>query len=239
MTETIQLNLPDGQKELVLRTGQAAKVFDPVVHNIIGGAGTIKQFIEKRRTVTGSWQQVDKHRDFIVVSPDELKAVLYINPETAFSWTVTSMLTSNQFLDNFGINAGLKFSRKEMIKLIKFNSHLFADHTEVNSLLSSLQSLKVDANISNFQEGDNRGNATKNLHKSVVVDVLKTFILQAPLYQYADDRRFVVELCFETTDTDILFWMESSELAMLEVDEVAGIFRKEFESFEDFLIIYS
>lgn len=240
MSDPIQLHLKEFGNELIVRTGEAPAVREPLSHDIEGGAGTIKEFIAKRMaTANYSLQSINTATDYILVEPKNLRAILYIQPESAFSWTVTSQLKRNKFIEAFHINGSKKFSRKEMIKLVKYNAHLFANSEEVVSILSSLQNLKVDAQISNEQSSDNRANASKKFQKSVFIDLLNTFVLQTPLYEYTPPRRFIVELCFETTDTDVLFWMESSELAIIEADAAKEIFAEEFKSLTDFLIIYS
>lgn len=237
--QPIQFHVSTLGNELIIRQGSAPDIHDPESHVIVGGAGTIKSYVDKRRNLIGGLQGVNTATDYILVEPKKLRATLYIQPENHFSWTVSSELKRNEFLEAFGINKGKKFSRKEIMKLVKYNAHLFANVEEVSSILGSLQNLKVDAQISNEQSSDNRANASKKFQKSVYVDLLSTFVLQTSLYQYTEPRRFIVELCFETTDTDILFWLESSELAIIESTAAQEIFEEEFESLSDFLIIYS
>lgn len=239
--EKIELKLDNITSELVIREGQAQQPLplkEPKIINISGDIHSVANFINSRPAGYSS-QAIDKNKAVVLVDKDAKTITLQLDPENHYGATVTAKLEQSEELKQFGINIVKRYRRLALAELIKFNRIYFQDKTNHALILSKLQKLRIKSSTEIEQEKSNQGSKRNLVDVSVIDDggLPKEFSLTIPLYKGFPAENISVELCYDLLDGDVSFWLESVGLKEAMESQVDGIFEKELESANGFVII--
>lgn len=232
----LNLNVTGENKEPIvihLLEGEAPKNFYPTNLEIEGDINAVIDFIATRETL------IDKNKSHVIFRESDKSITLIIDETSHLSGKVKASLQTYPDLVEFGINKTKYFTRTEMEKLIRMNRFYFSDKDEHMKVMRDFQSFSAKVNQDIQQSSDQRGNKVNNSTKSVQSDLVQSFVLQIPIFKGRESRKFVVEICFDVTDSAARFWLESVELFELEKAELTGIFssQKEYLADKNFTII--
>jgi hypothetical protein len=206
--DNITVKVESGSGELVIREGRALEVKPPENIQIIGQITapydyTIHKDIE--------WKNA-----LLVVDIAEGKITFTTDVHAPFGVArIQGMVNDSRVIEKFGINADKKYTSKELAKIIKLNLFYFADHSEAKKVMIALN--KFEAKISTTLEDhkDSRGNMKNLLQREVESNVPETITFKAPIIEGQSPIEFVVDICAESTNTGVEFYLESTELLLL------------------------
>lgn len=239
--ENIKLTLDSVTNELTIREGRAPDLLplkEPSIINISGDIHSVSVFISNRPLGFSS-QTIDKNKAIVLVDKDGKKIILKLDPENYYGATITAKLEESKELKQFGINTTTKYSRKQLLDLLRFNRLFFEDKTQHAQVLLGLMKLRIKSETENQQEKDNQGNK-RTLHDVKTVDdggLVKEFNITLSLFKGFSIQNILVEMCFEVINGDVSFWLESVGLKETMDSQVDGIFAEELKSAEGFVII--
>lgn len=222
--------------ELVVRTGSALPLKEPNIIVISGDINTISSFINNRKDGFSN-QAIDKNKAVVVVDKKEMKILLDLDPENPYGTEVHGSLELSDELKTFHVNTVKRFTREELVTLLKFNRLSFDSPDQWAVLLKAYQMFKADTQASLAQESDNRGNKANSFNKSVTSNIPQDFVLLIPIFKGKEAARFRVEICLDVTDGGARFWLESTELHELIKTQTEVIFNEELKSCAGFVIV--
>jgi hypothetical protein len=230
--------------EITWREGRAADPLplkEPKVINISGDIHSISNFLKQRFGESSGFssQEVDRSKVIVTADKHSRTITMLLDPENHYGATVIGRLESSDELKQFYINEEKKFDRQQLQKLIKF-SRLYFDNKEQHAqVLLSITKLRVKTESELKQENDNRGNKTNSFERKVIDDsgFVQFFHLFIPIFKGFPPVKFQVEICFEPSESGILFWLESPELHEIKEGKVNEIFEDELQACEGFVII--
>lgn len=250
MKQEIKLTTSEDQKELIIREGQALELKESLVINITGDIDTVASFVAKRYEKVNnpgdrkgqplsSLQVIE--RDLAVVTFDKknLSISLDVNPQDFYGPKVSGKLEVSDELKPFFINEpeGI-FSREKLVKLLRFNKRFFSDPLVHDAVLRAFQTLSLTGNTQLNASSDTRGNKAAELKKTVdSQNIPTTFYLTIPVFKGQEPKKFLVEICLDSSEASVIFWFESVELAELKETIINGIFDEQKKLFADFVIV--
>lgn len=247
--QELKVHIENAGNELIIREGKAADPLpnkEPRIIAITGDIHSVSNFLKIRdaepENYEPGWssQEVDYNKAIVTVDKFAGTLLLQLDPESHYGASILGTLEQSKEIEPFYINQEKRFDRKQLLKLIKFSRLFFNDKDMHAELMLSLSKLKMKTEQELKQEDDNRGNKTNSFERKMIDDsgFAKFFTLFIPIFKGFDAVTIRVEICFEPTDTGIMFWLESPELVEVTQSKLDSIFNKELESCSDFVVIY-
>lgn len=237
-----EINIPDGTEEIVIRKGEAAPVIMPEKFNFVGKIDSPSKYLKHRKNVEdfNQWQTVAPSISHIEFNKILRTITLYVDANDKFSSVIKGTLVDNPELEQFYINSeSKKWTREEIVKLLRFNKRFFPNVEEYTKLLDAFKKLEIKSASEIRATSDTRGNKDNVMTKAVDSSKVPTdFILRIPIFKDEPPLTFRVEIALDTTDGGARFWFESPELIDLVDKEVNLIFQTEAEKMEGFLILF-
>lgn len=205
MENTINLKIEGNTQELVIRTGEAEEIKYPVKEIYAGTIDAPRTFAEIRT--------MNKMVAVVLYSKSKRYIKYKEIASNQYGSEVTGHVELNPDLHGFGINRDTKWSPKTLAAFLKMNRAHFRDREDCVKLVTQLMNLKANTILDNNQAYDNRGNVKNDKEKIVTVNVEMMFVLKMPILIGGDTKEFMVEVCLDTTDSGVILWLESVELA--------------------------
>lgn len=227
---------------LIYLEGKALEPKPPIPLRIIGQIESVNTYLTSRRGTLqppGALQHIDK--DLAVITMDEAKMTitLDVDPNNPFGTEVVGQLEFNPDLLAWFINKDKKFTREQLIYLLKFNRRFFADASQHRIMLDAYQKLNLTGQTNLKNETDGRGNKDLAFKKTIDSSTIPTdFTLEMPVFKGQPNRKFRVEICLDATDASVMFWFESVELIEIIETDRKKIFNDQVASYTDFAIIW-
>jgi hypothetical protein len=240
--ENLTLKVESANGEIIFREGQALDLQPPEKIKIIGDINTVKSFIDKRKgidPITGKLQYISPSTAIVIVDKAALSLTLKLDPENIYGTEVTAKLEMEPELLKFCIETNKKFTQQELIKLLKYGKRWFYDDAAHSDLLFAYMKLdvKVSADLKN-DAPDGRGNKFNSFEKKVTSNIPADFIMSIPLFKGQEPKRFRVEICFDTTEGSVKFWLESVEMVELIDIESERLLKLQAQHCADYVVIW-
>jgi hypothetical protein len=204
MQNETKVNVTTNENEIVIRHGEAAELEPISKVKIIGDIDTVVNYVKHRKP--------DVNLCHVVQDKKAFTAVLHTNPKFETSPIVEARLEKNDLLNELGVNTGKKYSRDELIQVLRFNRTLFPNTDEYARLLGAVNDFTAKVDISLQQSGDNRGNKVSNFGKTVKSDVPLNSVIFMPLFTSFEPVKLTLDICFDVTAQGAIFWLESLDL---------------------------
>lgn len=192
--EKLELNITGETKELVLRTGQALELHEPISIEIDGVIDTPANWIENRILL------LNQKECFIVVNREKLGIQLVINENTVYRSVVTGKLEVFPKFKEFSINEGKYLTNFEMAQLFKMNRTSFENLNVAMNLVSQLQNFKAKVDKDVELSSDNRANTMVKIANAVKSNLPEKFKLVIPVFKGTPKQTFEVEVYIRETD---------------------------------------
>lgn len=240
--EKLELNIENTNGELIIRQGNAQEPLplkEPKIINLSGDIHSVSNFLNARPNGYSS-QYVDPTKAVVTVDKHAKTIMLQLDPENYYGASVTGKLEMSKELQQFGINTQTKYSRKQLLDLLRFNRLFFEDKNQHAQVLAGLYKLRIKSETEIQQEKDNQGNK-RSLHDVKTVDdggLVKEFGITIPLFSGFSAQNITVEICFDVVNGDVSFWLESVGLKEAMEGAIGDIFTEELKICEGLVIIY-
>lgn len=232
--EEIKLNITSQNKDVIVRTGEALQLKEPLKIDIKGNIDAVSRFITQRNSVENT---ICAQEAIILVDREALSITLKAEPENFYGAIVKGELTINPLLQNFGINTGNKFTQSDLVSLLKLNRVFFADLDEHAKILSSIKNFKANVNKEIVSAKDGRGNNQNVNNQNITTDLAFDFKLNIPIFKGEKASVFMVEILLDITDAGTRFWLESMELNDLIINYCDTVINSNLKELQGFCII--
>ena len=234
MSKDLTLNLTTTEKEVILRTGEALKEGHALPINISGTLQAPFQFYDGKQKACNA---DDCH---ILIQNDKGIISLIVEDIHPFSRsTITGSLTKDKVLELFKINTEHRWGIQEFLKFIKTMSFYFADRTQHQTLIASLQKWRVKVERVITEHNDQKGNSDFQLQTKVQQSaeeggLLTHFDLNIPIFQGYPKAKFKVEIGLDPRNTVVDLFLISDELIVLEIGQREKLIQDELDKFSEF-----
>lgn len=213
--------------EIIIRTGEAAPIIEPQKYSISGiTIDSLTDYLLKRE------QLINKDEIVIELNNECRQISASLNPNDPLADTLSASMKINPQLAAFGINSSRRYSREDMVKVIKFNRVYLGD--QVTAILLHLNDFNASISASIKEQSDNRGNKHASANIKVKTELSLGFKLAMPIFVGSPASEFFVDIAFDISDGSVAFWLESVDLKELEikaVEETFSAFRKQFHKY--------
>lgn len=227
--EKIELSLVGDQKELIIRTGDAAKILPKVPIKEKGNIKAPANFHKIRPGVPD--------KSVVTFSRQHMSIFFEADPEDSTAAKIQGTLLLNPDLTKFEINTDKLYSRENLAKFLKMNKTFFKEKDKVDSIVYQLMhfSATITSEIENSKDG--RGNTKNLLDRKTETKMPTEFTLKLPVFVGESEKTFRVEIGIDSTDSSVKLWLESSELQDIIITERDRIINEEIAKFEGLIII--
>lgn len=224
----IKVTTDTGVKELVVRQGEAKKIYEPTRQNINGAISAPAAFM----AVRGYKKETD-HVIYSRAGAEPYISFIY-NERLPEGGSISGALKQNPDLQSiFSLRNTETWTTRDLAQHLKRNRVFFRDKDENAKIVTLLNNFQASIQTEVEQSQDTRGNKKQLVDKTVKSNVPVEFTLEMPIYVGFDKKTFRVEICFDTTDSSVRCWMESAELQELTVLERDRIINEQLKPFQD------
>ena len=191
--EELKLNITGDQKELVIRTGAALPLKEPIPVILSGQIDTVLNYLEKRK------DRIDQKRCFISIDKDKYKILLVVNENSFYATEISGKLELSTPLKEFGINSEKIWTPFELADFIRMNKMYFEKTSDATNLIKVLRNFEVKVNQEIKMSEDKRAN--QNLLRSQVVEtnLPKGFNLVLPVFKGTEKEVISIEVDIDST----------------------------------------
>ncbi len=222
---------------LILREGEALRLEPPNKINIKGDIKTVATFLKARKDKGLGLQNVDIDEALILVNKNERTIKLLVDPENYYGAVIEGKLEISDELKQFGINTLQKFSRQDLVKLLKMNRLFFENKERHSETILAFQKIESSVNYSAKDGSDDRGNKERQFVKNVTTNAPMSFTLNIQIFKGFHSQPLTVDICLDIEEGTAKFWLESVQLNELMQSSVDEIFADELKIADGFVII--
>lgn len=234
MSKELTLNLTTTGNEVILRTGEALKQGHRPPINITGTLQAPFQFYE------GKKEDCLPNDCHIEIQNDNGVIKFIVEDKHPFSKSeITGVLSRDKVLESFGINTQKRWGIQEFLKFIKTMSFYFADRSQHQTLIASLQKWRVKVERVITEHNDQKGNSDFQLQTKVQQSaedggLLTHFNLNIPIFQGYPKAVFQVDIGLDPRNTAVDLFLISDELIPLEIGMREKLIKDELDKFGEF-----
>lgn len=222
----IRITADTSVKEMVVRQGDAKKIYEPVRQNITGAITAPAEWLRVRNSV--------KETDHVIFNNTEMTIAFVYNERMPEGGAVMGALKYNpDLLAILNLNMMNQYTPKELGALLKRNRVFFTDRDENSKMVTLLNNFTANVQSEIEANQDTRGNKKASFEKKVTTNMPAEFKLTMPIYVGFAPKTFRVEICFDTTESTVRCWMESPELHEISITERDRIITEQLKPFRD------
>ena len=239
----INIHMDETSKELIIREGKAANIYDPKAVGIKGTIDAVTRYLTNRinknedesNFVNDHWQK----QCHILADTTEGTVVLVVGEHEHFQDTIKAVLTVHPDIENFSINSGDYVSPDDMANFLKMRKHLFKSQADFADIFVALKSFEAKVNQDIKAASDDRGNFDHVRKQAVEHNVPKVFNLNVPLFKGQSKISFPVEFL---VDRSLNVALSSTDLIQMLDEKGTELVEKELVEIQtiapDVVIIY-
>jgi hypothetical protein len=190
MEKNIEVKLSCENKELIILTGEAEKVYH--LKSIDVKSGSINSALEylSKKVVKS---EIIEHSK-LEFCYDKLSIDLYYDARQRNPDVIQGKLKLHPDLEKFNINSGKSYSTFELSDFIKMNRHYFENKEYAMKLVSELRNFEGKVNRDLEAKTDERGNKRALINQVVESNIPSGFFLELPIFVGQEKTRLEVEI---------------------------------------------
>lgn len=231
MEKELKISVSDGVKELVIRQGDAEKLYnpEPVKIDITGTIDSPQQYLKVNE------ERIKKEDAIVRYSEQKGTIVLEVNPQYKYAPKISGKLVDNTDLAELKINGSEQFELHNLRNKLKFMGSFFPSREAHAAKMASLEKIRVRVEKEFENDNDNKGNqgASVNIKTQIENGLTEDFYLVAPVFVGGEPMKFKVEVCLDASGGRVTAWLESSELKDIRKTLMKELLKDEREFFEN------
>lgn len=209
-----------GIQEIIIRKGEAGKVYDPEPVKINGTITAPRSFYDPRKKADLS-QRVEgqpftpyfhPHHTHVVVDRENGQIQLINQENSRFASIITGTLSGSKDYKDLGINSLTPRSPGDLGKLLKRYRHLFPNQEDGMKLIGELLNFSATINTNVEKKEDQRANKKSLLAQSVETNIPLSFYLNVPVFKGSDPVKLKIEINLDSRGSGMVdCYLESPE----------------------------
>lgn len=235
--DRINIHLPEGTTEFVVRHGEALPPNEPIQVDIAGTIDAPLRFLRSRaNSAPPQFSQKDCN---IVVNLEEGSIKLTVLEESKYGPRITGQLVTNPSIQKFQINTGGFSTPEAMADFLRLRKHHFSSEATYKEVFVALRAFTAKVNQDIAQIKDDRGAYEQKRIQVVEHNIPKSFKLKMPLYKGMPKTEFEVEfLVNKTLDVSLSSVDLAQKLDETREAEIERVIKEIEEKFPSVLIMY-
>jgi hypothetical protein len=215
--EKINITMPDGTTEIVIREGAAIKVLDPKAPIKIDLKGVIqapyiflsKRVVQRLENSTVEFQ-LNAARCHILVSREKVSITLIMNENDDYiRGQVVGKLETDPKFEEFGINTSKVWTPTQLGLFFKMNRYFFTSKEDNMKLVNDLLNFTATVNNSIQRSVKESGDKTDNFEQVVNSNLPKSFNLKIPIIKGFQAEIIEVETFAQINGKEVSFTLMS------------------------------
>ena len=225
-TEKLQINMAEGQNELVIREGKAANILEvkpPVKIDLEGTIGAPVEFLERRfkpcmhantvenKTISDLlFNQFDHTRCHVIVNREKVSILLVIDEHDEYKrGKVVGKLELHPKFKEFGINSDKSWDPNELGQFLKMNRAFFPDKSKNMSLVSELKNFEAKVNNTIEKQREDKGSFKDNYSAVVTSNLPDVFSVEIPVFKGYPKEVIEIEFYATVSGREVLLSLVS------------------------------
>lgn len=204
--EKLNITAAPGVSEIIIRHGEAHRVFDPVGVDIKGTINAPLLYLKNR------YSTLTAIACMVIVSIVEGMITLTINEHNEIHDRIQGSIRIHPNIESFGINNGKYVSPEDMSNFLRARKHLFESQATYTDVFTALRNFRAKVNQQINAIKDDSGNFEKKKEQAVEHNIPKTFKLNLSIFKGMPKVSFEVEFL---VNKDLDITMYSTELIQL------------------------
>ena len=230
--EKVQINLVPNGNELVIRHGEAAKVYDPVAVEISGNIKAPRKFYDTRKGISNYVDEkyipyfgIDETH--VLVDRYAGKITLVHKEQSEFATKITGTLSLSPEYQEIGINSGKSYTPAELGKMLRSKRYLFPELEDGMKLVAELMQFTAKVSADVEQKQDQRGNKKNALAVAVESNIPLDLVLEVPIFKGFAPVKLKIEIVLDSRGHAVDCYLESPEALKTINEEKNKIFDTE------------
>ena len=215
--EKFQVTLAEGQKELIIREGDAPKILEvkpPVKINIEGTIDAPVEFLKRRfahsqdantsESVMSIFNHFDHTRCHVLINREKVSITLITNEHDEYTrGIVAGKLEVHPKFKEFGINQEKSWTPNQLGQFIKMNRAFFADKSKNMALVTDLKNFHANINSIVEKQKSESGSFKDNYAATVTSNLPEGFTLDIPIFKGYEKESIYVEFYADVDGRDV------------------------------------
>lgn len=232
-SENITVNLTPTAQDFTLREGEAIhprELAAPSI-SISGTLSSPFNFLAGKPTLAKETESIH-----LLINNEKGQLELVIKDQDPFTThKITGVLARYAGLALFKINTDSRWNVRDFKKFLRTVKVYFADRSEVEALIESLNKWEATIETVIKQHNDNSGNSLTMLEQKVnAVQMKRKFDLLIPIYKGYQKIKFTVEIGLDPKNTGVDIYLISDELFEQEILQRETIIADELAKFDSY-----
>lgn len=206
--EKLNITLPDGTTEIIIREGEAAPVREKKPLAIVGVINTPARFLKNRY----EFLEGKTRACHVLVNSDKGMITLIVEENEELHDSIMGVISESDAIKNFGINNGDYVEPESLAEFLRMRKHYFVDQTEYANTFTALRSFSAKVNQEIATIKDDHGNYDLKKKQAVEHNVPKSFTISVPLFKGFPKRDIQVEIL---VNSSLKVTMYSADLIQL------------------------
>ena len=233
----IKFDGPSGN-EVVIRHGQAEPIHVPSKLTLSGKFEAPAEFVAKRFIqASGQYDNYHKRDCHVIFNEKDLSITLVAGEQERDTITVYGALKKNPFLESLCIN-GRGHKHTDLLSLIRFKPHFFANREDHRKLVIGLQNFEVKTDTEHKAQNDRQGTVeNRQFTKAQSSLTGMAIVLNVPLFEGYEPAPIQLSIEVEPNNGSVLLYLVSETFEEFYDDAVKAQFDAQRPTFDPFVII--
>lgn len=228
MTE-FKINVETKDNEVVVRTGAAAPLHEPISMNFTGFLYSPGDYMKNKKGL------VEANDCRLEVDYENMSLTFLVNARDKFRDQISGKLVPSKIIQSLGVNVENRFyGDKQLAKLLRRNAMYFGDQSAGSSLIHRLMNFEAKITTNIIAKDDLKGNTKKAIEKAIENELPDFFVLDLPVFEGAEPQPIKIYLLADTSGNGVLLYLDSPDLYILEQTESKRLIDLEIKRFEEF-----
>jgi len=226
-----KINITPSGDVLVIRTGEAEKIFYKNRLVLTGTIDSVLDFVEKRNK---TFKTEECHAIF---NEKDRSVIFKTNEQDEAGITVSGTLEEHPYLSELGINTQKTYTIASLINVLKLNRRFFMNRSEHASIVSALTKFQAKTETEFTNSNDFKGNVAQVKITKVQHEVPLNFKMNIPVFIGETARTFDVDIEVYPDGASLSCQLVSVDLAEAIEEIVKTVFANAAEKLKDYVII--
>jgi hypothetical protein len=234
---TINTNEDSEVGEIIIRHGDAPKVYDPIPIRITGQITAPRKFYDSRKsflvmeTTESEIPYFHRTETHVIVDRHQGHITLIRNESDQFREEITGRLEFSPEYEMLGINGGKSYQANDLAKLLRQYRYLFPDRDAGMRLVTELAQFRAVVTAETENSKDQRGNKKNALAVAVDSNVPLEFQLRIPIFKGFSPVDLKIEIALDSRGHVVDCFLESPEALQTISDTRDLIFDEQLNAF--------
>lgn len=227
--------------EYIFRQGAAEIINEPVPVILSGIITAPGDFLDTRKKVITTEDDkknvVSTNRCHVIANYKDKTIKFVVNENSKYATVVTGKLEFLPELKTLGINEEKFYDKNKLYSAMRFLGPWFKNKDLHVKFLEKLKKFEGDIAVEFKNQNDHKGKVNLSRVYEIKTNLNLTFQLMMPVFAGGVSKLFTVDINLDLRDSDVVFWLESTDLHEALTAETTSLFEKELKRFAGIAII--